>query len=46
VSNSRGYLLKNQIKSLEEAFVNEGGLREKMTKVRIDHRNSNSNQGN
>lgn len=41
-----GYLLKNQIKSLEEAFVNEGGLREKMTKVRIDHRNSNGNQGN
>ncbi|MCH8569250.1 MAG: four helix bundle suffix domain-containing protein [Balneolales bacterium] len=33
------YLLKNQIKTLEIAFINEGGLRERMTKARIDKRN-------
>ena len=35
------YLLNQQIKSLEVAFINEGGLRERMTKARIDKRNSN-----
>jgi len=33
------YLLKQQIKKLEIAFVKEGGLRERMTKARIDERN-------
>lgn len=33
------YLLKQQIKQLETAFVKEGGLRERMTKARIDERN-------
>jgi four helix bundle suffix protein len=33
------YLLKQQIKQLENAFVKEGGLRERMTKARIDERN-------
>ena len=33
------YLLSQQIKSLEKAFINEGGLRERMTKARIDKRN-------
>jgi four helix bundle suffix protein len=33
------YLLTQQLKSLEQAFINEGGLRERMTKARIDHRN-------
>ena len=33
------YLLNNQIKTLEEAFVKEGGIREKMTKARINYRN-------
>ncbi|MDX2195568.1 MAG: four helix bundle suffix domain-containing protein [Cytophagales bacterium] len=33
------YLLKQQIKQLETAFIKEGGLRERMTKVRIDERN-------
>lgn len=33
------YLLNNQIKSLEAAFIKEGGLRERMTKARIDQRN-------
>lgn len=34
------YLLNQQIKTLETAFVNEGGLRERMTKARIDKRNN------
>ena len=34
------YLLKQQLKSLERAFINEGGLRERMTKARIDKRNN------
>ncbi len=33
------YLLNHQIKALETAFVNEGGLRERMTKARINKRN-------
>ncbi len=35
------YLLKNQIKSLEEAFLKEGGLRERMAKARIESRKNN-----
>ncbi len=35
------YLLNQQLKALEKAFINEGGLRERMTKARIDKRNSN-----
>lgn len=37
------YLLNNQIKSLETAFINEGGLKERMTKSRIDKRNKDKN---
>lgn len=33
------YLLSRQIRSLETAFVNEGGLRERMTRARINQRN-------
>jgi four helix bundle suffix protein len=33
------YLLKQQLKSLETAFINEGSLRERMTKARLDKRN-------
>jgi four helix bundle suffix protein len=33
------YLLSQQIKQLEQAFINEGGLRERMTKARIEKRN-------
>lgn len=33
------YLLSKQIKSLEIAFMNEGGLKEKMTKARLSIRN-------
>lgn len=36
--NVVSYLLSKQIKSLETAFLNEGGLRERMTKARIDKR--------
>ena len=33
------YLLNQQIKQLETAFVKEGGLRERMTRARIEERN-------
>jgi four helix bundle suffix protein len=33
------YLLKQQIRQLEIAFIKEGGLRERMTKARLDERN-------
>ncbi len=33
------YLLSKQLKALETAFINEGGLRERMTKARITQRN-------
>lgn len=32
------YLLYNQIKSLEQSFLKEGGLRERMTRARIEKR--------
>lgn len=37
------YLLKQQIKQLEFAFLQEGGLRERMTKARLDKRNKEKN---
>lgn len=40
--NIVSYLLSQQIKSLEKAFLEEGGLRERMTKARIDKRNQNN----
>jgi len=33
------YLLNQQIKSLEKTFLEEGGLRERMTKARLNSRN-------
>jgi four helix bundle suffix protein len=33
------YLLGQQIISLEKAFIKEGGLRERMTNARLQHRN-------
>lgn len=33
------YLLKQQINQLETAFIKEGGLRERMTRARIEERN-------
>ena len=32
------YLLSQQMKSLEKTFIEEGGMRERMTKARIDYR--------
>ena len=37
--NIATYLLANQIKSLEKAFLENGGLRERMIKARIESRN-------
>ena len=33
-----GYLLDRQLRALEERFVREGGLRERMTQARLAHR--------
>jgi len=33
------YLLNQQIRQLEQAFIENGGLREAMTRTRINHRN-------
>jgi four helix bundle suffix protein len=38
--NIVSYLLAQQIKSLEKAFMNEGGLKERMTKARLNIRNN------
>jgi len=35
------YLLHRQIETLEKAFLNEGGLRERMLKARLEKRNKN-----
>jgi four helix bundle suffix protein len=35
------YLLDQQIKRLEQDFVKEGGLRERMTRARLQHRKKN-----
>jgi four helix bundle suffix protein len=35
------YLLYKQLKKLEEEFLNQGGFREKMTRMRIEKRNNN-----
>jgi four helix bundle suffix protein len=37
--NITTYLLKRQIDSLEKAFLQEGGMRERMTKARTESRN-------
>jgi len=39
------YLLYNQLKKLEEAFLKEGGLRERMTHARIEERRKRDSQG-
>ncbi len=47
LTNIVGYLLKKQIQSLEAAFLKEGGMRERMTRARIDSRkNNNRKKGN
>lgn len=42
--NIVSYLLSQQIKTLEKEFLEEGGLRERMTKARIEKRNQNKNK--
>lgn len=37
--NVTSYLLGRQLVALEKAFLNEGGLRERMTRARINKRN-------
>ena len=37
------FLLRNQIKTLEKNFIEEGGLKERMTKARINKRNKDKN---
>lgn len=39
--NIVSYLLNQQIKQQEKAFINEGGLRERMTKARLNIRKNN-----
>lgn len=34
------YLLDRQIRQLEQAFIKEGGIRERMTKARLQYRNT------
>jgi len=38
------YLLNQQIRQLEQAFIQEGGLRERMTRVRLQERDRQSTQ--
>lgn len=42
--NKVSYLLAQQIKSLEQAFLNEGGIRERMTKARIEKMKTDKNE--
>lgn len=37
------YLLNRQLRYLEQAFLKEGGLRERMTRARIQARNKDNN---
>ena len=39
------YLLDQQIRRLEQDFVKEGGLRERMTRARLQQRNNQRNNG-
>ena len=38
------YLLDQQLKTLEKEFVEQGGLRERMTKARLNYRNQRPKQ--
>lgn len=39
------YLLDRQIRWLEQNFIKEGGLRERMTRMRLQHRNQKGKKG-
>jgi four helix bundle suffix protein len=36
------YLIDRQLRRLEKDFLQQGGLRERMTRLRLEHRNSHS----
>jgi four helix bundle suffix protein len=40
------YLLDQQLRTLEKEFVEQGGLRERMTRVRLDYRRRDGKNGN
>jgi four helix bundle suffix protein len=40
------YLLDQQLKTLEKEFVEQGGLRERMTRVRLEQRRRDGKNGN
>jgi four helix bundle suffix protein len=40
--NQANYLLDQQIRRLEQDFVKEGGLRERMTRARLQYRDGNN----
>ena len=39
--NQATYMLKNLIARQQEQFITEGGIREQMTKARLEYRNKN-----
>jgi four helix bundle suffix protein len=39
------YLLDQQIRRLEQDFIKEGGIREKMTRARLQYRNNKQQPG-
>jgi len=43
--NQANYLLDKQIRRLEQDFLKEGGLRERMTRARIENRNRQQRGG-
>lgn len=45
LTHQANYLLDQQLRRLERDFLNEGGLRERMTQARIQHRNRHRNRG-
>lgn len=42
--NQTTYLLRRQINALAEAFIKEGGFRERMTRLRLDERKKDTNK--
>ncbi len=39
LTHQANYLLDQQLRQLEQAFIQQGGLRERMTQARLQHRN-------
>lgn len=38
------FLIDQQLKTLEKEFIEQGGLRERMTRARLNYRNQHPNQ--